>query len=68
MVQRPAQGGRSPASNGPGIAPNESHKAWKAAHFSTRPLDPVYAVMFIDAIQVKIRAGRAANRLVYLAR
>ena len=32
-----------------------------------RPLDPVYAVMFIDAINVKIREGQVANRPIYLA-
>src|SRR5208282_125294 len=32
-----------------------------------RPLDAVYAVMFIDAINVKIREGQVANRPVYLA-
>ena len=30
-------------------------------------LDPVYAVIFIDAINVKIREGQVANRPVYLA-
>jgi transposase-like protein len=33
----------------------------------SRPLDPVYAVVFIDAINVKIREGQVANRPVYLA-
>ena len=32
-----------------------------------RPLDPVYAVLFIDAINVKIREGQVANRPIYLA-
>ena len=32
-----------------------------------RPLDPVYAVIFVDAIMVKIREGQVANRPVYLA-
>ncbi|AEH07706.1 MULTISPECIES: IS256 family transposase [Protofrankia] len=32
-----------------------------------RPLDPVYAVVFIDAIVVKIRDGQVANRPVYVA-
>ena len=31
------------------------------------PLDPVYAVIFIDAINVKIREGQVANRPIYLA-
>jgi len=37
------------------------------AEWQSRPLDPVYAVLFIDAIQVKIREGQVANRPVYLA-
>ena len=37
------------------------------AEWQSRPLDPVYAVMFIDAINVKIREGQVANRPVYLA-
>jgi transposase-like protein len=36
------------------------------AEWQSRPLDPVYAVVFIDAIQVKIREGQVANRPVYL--
>lgn len=35
--------------------------------WSVRPLDPVYPVMFIDAIHVKIRDGQVANRPVYVA-
>jgi putative transposase len=41
--------------------------AEKIAEWQSRPLDPVYAVLFIDAIQVKIREGQVANRPVYLA-
>jgi len=37
------------------------------AEWQSRPLDPVYAVIFVDAIQVKIREGQVANRPVYLA-
>jgi putative transposase len=37
------------------------------ADWQNRPLDPVYAVVFIDAINVKIREGQVANRPVYLA-
>ena len=37
------------------------------AEWQSRPLDPVYAVIFIDAINVKIREGQVANRPVYLA-
>jgi putative transposase len=37
------------------------------AEWQSRPLDPVYAVVFIDAINVKIREGQVANRPVYVA-
>jgi putative transposase len=37
------------------------------AEWQNRPLDPVYAVVFIDAIQVKIREGQVANRPACLA-
>jgi len=37
------------------------------AEWQSRPLDPVYAVVFIDAINVKIREGQIANRPIYLA-
>ena len=37
------------------------------AEWQSRPLDPVYAVVFIDAIHVKVREGQVANRPVYLA-
>src|SRR3981081_2401975 len=37
------------------------------AEWQGRILDPVYAVVFIDAINVKIREGQVANRPVYLA-
>jgi putative transposase len=33
------------------------------AEWQSRPLDPVYAVVFIDAINVKIREGQVASRL-----
>jgi transposase-like protein len=32
-----------------------------------RPLDPVYPVVFIDCIHVKIREGEVANRPIYVA-
>ena len=32
-----------------------------------RPLDRVYPVIFIDAIHVKIRDGKVANRPIYVA-
>ena len=35
--------------------------------WQNRPLDPVYPVIFIDAIHVKVRDGRVANRPVYVA-
>ena len=37
------------------------------ADWQSRPLDAVYAVIFIDAINVKIREGQVANRTIYLA-
>jgi transposase-like protein len=36
------------------------------AEWQGRLLEPVYAVLFIDAIQVKIREGQVANRAVYV--
>jgi putative transposase len=35
------------------------------AAWQSRPLDPVYPVVFIDAIHVKIRDGKVANRPIY---
>jgi transposase-like protein len=35
--------------------------------WQNRPLDPVYPVVFIDAIHVKIRDGQVANRPIYTA-
>ncbi|QHK22108.1 IS256 family transposase [Pseudarthrobacter psychrotolerans] len=40
----------------------EGMSAWQS-----RPLDPVYPVIFIDAINVKIRDGQVANRPIYVA-
>jgi len=37
------------------------------AEWQNRPLDPIYPVIFIDAIQVKIRDGQVANRPIYVA-
>jgi transposase-like protein len=37
------------------------------AEWQNRPLDPVYPVIFLDAIHVKIRDGKVANRPVYVA-
>ena len=36
------------------------------AEWQNRPLDPVYPVVFIDAINVKIRDGQVANRPIYI--
>ena len=35
--------------------------------WATRPLDPVYVAVFVDAIVVKVRDGQVANRPVYAA-
>lgn len=35
--------------------------------WQNRPLDPVYPVVFIDAIHVKVRDGQVANRPIYMA-
>jgi transposase-like protein len=35
------------------------------AEWQSRPLDPVYAVLFTDAINVKIRDGQVASRPIY---
>jgi transposase-like protein len=37
------------------------------AEWQNRPLDPVYPVIFIDCINVKIRDGQVANRPIYVA-
>ena len=37
------------------------------AEWQNRPLDPVYPVLFIDCIHVKIREGNVANRPIYVA-
>jgi putative transposase len=37
------------------------------AEWQNRPLDPVYPVVFIDAIHVKVRDGQVANRPIHLA-
>jgi transposase-like protein len=37
------------------------------AEWQNRPLDAVYPVIFVDAINVKIRDGNVANRPIYLA-
>ena len=35
--------------------------------WQNRPLDPVYPVIFLDAVHVKIRDGKVTNRPIYLA-
>src|SRR5918912_850876 len=35
--------------------------------WATRPLDPIYVAVFVDAIMVKVRDGQVANRPVYAA-
>jgi putative transposase len=35
--------------------------------WQNRPLDPIYPVIFLDAVHVKIRDGKVANRPVYVA-
>lgn len=40
----------------------EEMRAWQ-----NRPLDPVYPVIIIDAIVMKVRSGTVANRPVYVA-
>ena len=37
------------------------------AAWQNRPLDPVYSVIFIDCVNVKIRDGSVANRPIYVA-
>jgi len=37
------------------------------AEWQSRPLDPVYPVIFVDAINVKIREGTVTNRPIYVA-
>jgi transposase-like protein len=37
------------------------------AEWQNRPLDPVYPVVFIDCVHVKVRDGQVANRPIYIA-
>jgi putative transposase len=37
------------------------------AEWQSRPLDAVYPVIFVDAVNVKIRDGNVANRPIYIA-
>jgi putative transposase len=45
-----------PATPTPGL---QQHRM---AAWQSRPLDPVYPVIFIDCVNVKIRDGNVANR------
>jgi transposase-like protein len=40
----------------------EEMQAW-----TSRPLEPIYAAVIVDAINVKVRDGQVANRPVYAA-
>ena len=37
------------------------------SEWQNRPLDPIYPVIFIDCIVVKVREGQVANRPIYVA-
>ena len=37
------------------------------SEWQNRPLDPVYPVLFIDCVHVKLRDGQVANRPIYVA-
>jgi putative transposase len=39
----------------------------RMGEWQNRPLDPVYPVIFIDCVNVKIRDGQVANRPIYVA-
>ncbi|MFI9077035.1 transposase, partial [Streptomyces sioyaensis] len=43
-------------------AVNDEITAWQS-----RPLDSVWPVVYIDALWIKVRDGKVANRPVYLA-
>ena len=34
--------------------------------WSNRPLDPVYPVIFVDALMVKVRDGQVRNKPIYV--
>ncbi|XQZ30717.1 IS256 family transposase (plasmid) [Arthrobacter sp. NyZ413] len=61
----------SPRSTAPRSPRRRSHGlptgCLKMAAWQNRPLDEVYAAIFIDAIVVKVRDGQVANRPVYAA-
>lgn len=37
------------------------------SEWQNRPLDPVYPVLFVDCVHVKVRDGQVANRPIYVA-
>jgi putative transposase len=50
------------------ISPVTNAVAAEVAEWQSRPLEPLYPVMFFDAIRVKVRdQGSVANKAVYLA-
>ena len=49
------------------ISPDHRQGHRGDADLGTRPLDEVYAAIFIDAIMVKVRDGQVANRPIYAA-
>ncbi len=52
-----------------GLISNVTNAVWdEVTAWQSRPLDPVYPIVYFDALQVKIRAdGSVANQAVYLA-
>ena len=46
-------------------SPTRSSRKWQ--DWSARPLDEVYAAVFVDAIVVKVRDGQVANRPIYVS-
>lgn len=73
LVEPGRSSGLQPCSSGCGDCPEKTisritdrvideRQSWQ-----TRPLDGVYAAVFIDAIVVKVRDGQVANRPFYAA-
>ncbi len=52
-----------------GLISNVTNAVWdEVTAWQARPLDPVYPIVYFDALQVKIRTdGTVANQAVYLA-
>lgn len=42
-------------------------RSTEMAEWTSRPLEKIYAAVFIDAIYVKIRDGQVGNRPIYAA-